>query len=256
MLLYDKLSLDNLFKLIHGEIDFLIVNNFIDENLCRILSKKIFDAGYQVYSNAKSIGRIGMSLYETEGDTEKLKHYYNISKDEIDYMRKLLYPYANPIDTVRCMLDEIWPQGANLARFHKNSAAFVGLSRILEPGIYFLAHHDIVQKDLKNNYIVDSILKQLAVNVYLQMPTEGGELEYWNREMKPTEFDELRQESYGINAELLGIPDYTIKPSIGDLFIFNSKKMHAINPPSDINRLSLSFFMGFRGTDIPLIFWS
>lgn len=256
MLLNDKLSLDNIFKLIHGDIDFLIINDFLDVDLCYILSRKIFDAGYQVYTNAKSIGRIGMALYETEGNSEKLKNYYSTSRHEIDYMRKLLYPYTNPIDTVRCMLDEIWPKGANLARFHENSTAFIGLSRILEPGVYFLAHHDVVQKDIRNNHIVNLISRQLAVNVYLQMPTEGGELEYWDREMDPDEFDELRQESYGINTEILGKPDYTIKPSVGDLFIFNSKKMHAINPPSDANRLSLSFFIGYRGKDSPLIFWS
>jgi len=133
---------------------------------------------------------------------------------------------------------------------------FIGLSRVVEPGVYFLAHHDIFAKDAPHSFHAKSLQAQFACNVYLDMPDEGGELEIWEREMLPTEFDALRGDSYGIPPELLGKPSLRLKPNCGELILFNSRKMHAVAPSVNSARLSLSCFVGYRGDHAPLTFWS
>ena len=249
------LTADSLSCLFTGQSDVLIHENFIDNSTCKLLAEKIFDAGYEHYSNAKSIGRIGMALYETENDSKKLEQYYDSAIKNINYMREILSPYTSPIDLLRCKLEEEWKFGAELERFHGKSM-FVGLSRVLEPDVYFLAHHDIVQKDVKENEKSDSIVAQITANIYLQMPESGGEIEIWHNNMSISEFDKTRQKKYGIDPTLLGEPDIVVKPKVGDLILFNSKKLHAVTPPKDISRLTLSCFIGYKGDAFPITYWS
>ena len=74
--------------------------------------------------------------------------------------------------------------------------------------------------------------------------------------MTPEDFDSLRQHSYGIDPTVLGVPDLEITPEPGDLFIFDSTKMHSVTPGSEGKRLSLSCFIGYRGKSQPLTYWS
>jgi predicted 2-oxoglutarate/Fe(II)-dependent dioxygenase YbiX len=122
--------------------------------------------------------------------------------------------------------------------------------------VHFLAHHDILAKDAPGNYQAISLQGQLAANVYLKMPEQGGELQIWQTELSPEEFDQMRGDSYGIQPDLLGAPEVQIRPGPGDLIIFNSRKMHAVTPGKGDLRLSLSCFVGYRGPAMPLTFWS
>ncbi|WP_340614752.1 hypothetical protein [Xenorhabdus thailandensis] len=72
----------------------------------------------------------------------------------------------------------------------------------------------------------------------------------------PEEFDAMRGDSYGIEPSLLGEPALEIRPDVGDLLIFNSRCMHSVTAGVDDLRLSLSCFIGYRGTENPLSFWS
>jgi len=88
------------------------------------------------------------------------------------------------------------------------------------------------------------------------MPQEGGELQIWSNEIDPYKFDSLRGESYGIDPAILGEPDLVLRPSPGDIIIFNSRKMHAVAPGRYNSRVSLSCFIGYRGEHSPLTYWS
>ena len=153
------------------------------------------------------------------------------------------------------MLDESWPAGAHLENLYGRKM-YVGLSRVVKPGICFLAHHDIFAKDAPDSYQAKSLEAQFACNVYLNMPTEGGALQMWDHDISPDQFDEMRGDSYGIDPALLGPPTLEIRPEPGDFIMFNSRCMHSVTPGVDDPRLSLSFFVGYRGNASPLTFWS
>ena len=219
------------------------------------IGNKIISSGVDTYKNAPSIGRVGMAFYEAENNVELIKQYFQQAKFNIDDLRKRCSPYSSPLDTIRCQLDEAWPAGAYLETMF-GKKMYVGLSRVVNPGVTFLAHHDIFYKDAPDSFKAKSLLSQLACNLYLKMPEDGGVLQVWDKELTPSEFDSIRKDSYGISPETLGKPDLEVQPEAGDLILFDANKMHSVTSGKGGKRLSLSCFIGYRGNAQPLTYWS
>jgi len=249
------ISHEVLVKLAGSEVDAIQVKGFVLPELADRLARNILAQGYANYKNAPSIGRIGMAFYEAEGRPDLLATYFAQAGKHIEDLRERCAPLQSPIDVLRCRLDELWPAGAMLESLYGRKM-YVGLSRVLEPGVTFLAHHDIFAKDAPDSFRAHGLQAQFACNIYLSVPTEGGELFLWTREIPTDEFDAMRGSSYGIDPHVLGQPQIIIQPNAGDLVIFNSRLMHAVTPGKEKPRLSLSCFVGYRGAAAPLTFWS
>lgn len=238
------------------EILVVHVKRFVSEELCEKLSQKAEDEiGYQSYLNVPSVRRIGMAFYETEEKSDLLEQYFETAHQNILSFRNACAPYCSPIDVLRCTLDEIWPAGANLQSL-SGRKMFVGLSRMVRPGTTFLAHHDLFSEDAPSEAAANDLLAQFGANVYIKVPAEGGELLMWEKEIPPAVFDEMRGPDYGLEISRLGTADLAVKPQRGDLLIFNSRKMHAVAPGKELNRLALACFVAYRGMNNPLTFWS
>ncbi|MHC8318327.1 2OG-Fe(II) oxygenase [Pseudomonas sp. LB3P31] len=242
-------------KLANEDILALRIKGLLPSALAIEIGSKILAPGFEGYINAPSIGRIGMAFYEAENRAVLVEDYFERASRNITELRNRCAPYASPVDTLRCMLDESWPAGAHLENLYGRKM-YVGLSRVVEPGVCFLAHHDIFAKDAPHSFQARSLEAQFAGNVYLNMPSEGGELQIWNHDISADQFDEMRGDCYGIDPSLLGAPTLQIRPEPGDFILFNSRCMHSVTPGILAPRLSLSFFVGYRGTASPLTFWS
>jgi hypothetical protein len=251
----DRLRHADLTSMANGQAAAIVVKSFVDATLAGKIAQRLLRGGYEHYLNAPSIGRIGMAFYEADGHAELIRKYFELAPDNINRLRLTCLPYASPIDILRCNLDEIWPAGANIERLYGRTM-FVGLSRVVEPNVCFMAHHDVFEKDAPDSFHAASLIGQFACNVYLDMPETGGDLQIWETEMAPKAFDDMRGDSYGIDPDMLGEPDLIIKPEIGDLVLFNAKKMHSVAPSVEVSRISLSCFIGYRGEHAPLSFWS
>jgi hypothetical protein len=231
------------------------VTNFVSPTLCRLVATNLLRQGYHDYINAPTVGRIGMSFYETGGRSEIVDQYFDTAGANIALLRNACSPYALPMDTLRCVLDEVWPNGALLQSL-TGRKMFVGLSRSMRPGAPLLAHHDVFARLAPNDNEANDLLVQVAANIYIDMPAVGGELLMWRDEISDAEFLQRRGSSYGLPLDALGAPDIEIKPGVGDLILFNARKLHAVAPGMGNDRLTLSCFVGYRGADQPLSFWS
>ncbi|MDP1605037.1 MAG: 2OG-Fe(II) oxygenase [Rhodocyclaceae bacterium] len=250
-----ELSKENLEALINREVLVLRIPGFIDSEACRVISNGLRNHGYSDYLNAPSLGRIGMSYFETARKPEIIEHYFNTAIQNIKILRSACYPYPCPIDTFRCVMDEQWPAGCNLQNLY-NKKMFVGLSRCMKPGIPLLAHHDMFGRHAPNTPETDSLISQFGVNIYVDVPEAGGELAIWLDEVTDEEFLHRRGSQYGMSIEPLGEPDMTVKPENGDLILFNARKLHAVLAGSGTERLTISAFFGYRGDSSPLSVWS
>ncbi|VVO18556.1 2OG-Fe(II) oxygenase [Pseudomonas fluorescens] len=242
-------------KLVHEEVLAIRLKGFLPKPQALRIGDKILAPGFEGYLNAPSIGRIGMAFYEAQNQPLLIEDYFHCAASNIAELRARCAPYASPIDTLRCMLDECWPVGAHLENIYGRKM-YVGLSRVVNPGVCFLAHHDIFAKDAPDSLQAHSLEAQLACNVYLNMPPEGGALQIWKDDISADRFDEMRGDSYGIDPALLGPPSLEIRPEPGDFIMFNSRRMHSVTPGVSDPRLSLSFFVGYRGNTSPLTYWS
>lgn len=251
----DGLTHEALQRLALGDALVLHVRQFIDPSVCRSLAQRAEGYGYSSYLNVPSVRRIGMAYYETEGKSELIRQYFEQAKENTNSFRRACLPFVSPIDTLRCVLDETWRHGAQLQTLF-GQKMFIGLSRMVEPGTTFLAHHDIFAEDAPGCAEATELKAQFGANIYLQMPQTGGSLLMWQREIPSKEFAVLKGDTYGIKVEELGTPDLVITPRPGDLLIFNSRKIHAVSPGVGANRLALSCFVGYRGESQPLTYWS
>lgn len=231
------------------------VPDFISAQACAAMRDGLKRTGYDDYLNAPSVGRIGMSYFETGRKQDLVDFYFDTARANIQLLREACAPHPCPIDTLRCLLDEVWPAGCMVQTLYGRKM-FVGLSRCMKPGVPLLAHHDMFGRHAPGTPEAASLISQFGINVYVDMPAVGGELAMWNEEISDEEFLRRRGTDYGMQIEPLGRPDLKIQPRHGDLILFNARKLHAVLMGHGADRLTLSAFFGYRGPTAPLTVWS
>lgn len=251
----ETLTKADLDDLIANEIQVLRIPNFIPQETCGSISAGLKATGYDDYRNAPQVGRIGMSYFETARNPEIVDHYFRNALRNIDLLRRACAPYPCPMDTFRCLVDEIWVPGCTLQTLYGRKM-FVGLSRSMKPGVPLKAHHDMFGRHAPDTPEAESLVSQFGVNVYVDVPETGGQLAMWDAEISDAEFLDRRGDDYAIPLERLGPPDYAVKPENGDLILFNARKLHAVLPGAGTDRLTISAFLGYRGDAEPLTVWS
>lgn len=249
------LTIEAIRLLVFGKTLIVRVGGFVDPAICPLIADGLQKAGYDDYLNAPMVGRIGMSFFETGDKPEIVQHYFDTAVSNIEKLRTACAPYQCPMDIFRCVIDETWPNGAHLQTL-SGQKMFAGLSRNMRPATPLLAHHDMFARLAPHALEANNLLAQLAVNVYIDIPEIGGELIMWRDEISDSEFLARRGSKYGMDLEPLGEPDITVKPEVGELILFNARKLHAVAAGEGSDRLTVSCFLGYRGESQPLTIWS
>ncbi len=250
----DELNRYSITKLLDNELDVIHIEGFYPHELSKKFAEKITThAKLEAYQIQNTVSRLGMGYIDVGKDPKLAKQYHDEAVDSIWLIRNLIYPYLSPLDHMRLLLQEIWPAGANIEHIN-NKKCFVGTCRFFKPNVKLKPHNDRFARLLFDGDTIN-IKGQLAVNIYLDMLEEGGDLELWLTEPSK-EQDKIIGIMDGVDREGLPPPKLLIKPSIGDLVIFNSELLHNVTPGTGHNRVSISSFIGYRGQHKPLTYWS
>ena len=161
VLVDEVLNLAIIQALISNDIQVLRIPGFITRAACGIISNGLKATGYSDYLNAPSVGRIGMSYFETGRKQEIIDYYFATALSNIGILRKACDPCPCPIDTLRCVFDEIWPAGCGLQGLY-GKKMFVGLSRCMQPGVPLLAHHDMFGRHAADTPEAATLISQLS----------------------------------------------------------------------------------------------
>jgi hypothetical protein len=205
-------------------------------------------------SQASEFKRIGFAFSEISDEASR-DRYYAEARDNIQRMRDLFAPYACPSDVLRLLLEEAWGPGADLLQLDGRKA-FIGICRYQDKDVDLNPHTDALERNLPAESS-HSLKAQLSVNIYINIPQTGGELELWGVEPTEDEYDRLRGErTWGIDRDKLGPPRTVFKPAPGDLLLLNPRQIHAVRPSGDQPRVTLGHFIGYHGDDRPLELWS
>lgn len=247
---------ESLRHLIEGKVHAIVIHSFTEKEVCAKASKLILSERIKEYTNAPGIGRVGIAYFETTNNEVMQKEYFDKCQQQITALRRIFWPHIAPIDYLRLRLDETWPAGANLET-KDDKKMFSGLVRSLDNNKEILPHEDVLERDDPTNLGKKPLKVQLAANVYLQVPVNGGELELYREKHSTKTYDLLRGDSYGIEDKSLLFPPYlSIKPAAGDLVMFNANYCHSVAKVEGLTRLSLSTFIGYRDAASPLSLWS
>ncbi len=256
--IYEKALFDfnDLKDVIDGNAAAIRVPKFCSKEVCREVSARLLNHSKRgSFNKAKDIGSIGMAHFNINGP-EANEIYHRDAISNTWRLRNIFTPYLSPVDKIRLLLEEIWPAGANLESLY-GKKCFVGICRIIEPTVELLAHNDRLDRDSPDSLQAHSLLSQLSACIYLQVPEEGGGLRLWMREPRSeAEYTKLKEGNYGVAVEKLGPPVHVIEPEQGDLLIFNIRKLHGVAPGKGKPRINVGAFIGYRGINQSLTYWS
>lgn len=115
-------------------------------------------------------------------------------------------------------------------------------------------HFDDVAREFPRGLFDQKLVAQLAINVYLMMPSVGGQTTIWRRTWEPR--DEAARIGFGYDREVVaGIQSVTVQPEPGDALVFNPRFYHSVAGGQDGRRVSVAMFIGIT-TDGTLAIWS
>ncbi len=211
------------------------------------------------YSNALDVPvkRIGMTLFETENKSEKLKQYLMEGRNTRDTIQQI-FGKVNPLDQLIEKLSSCWQGGCKIQELF-NEKMNPGIIRSFEESANggLPPHIDSLFKDLPENNSFNHMQCQLAANLYFGVSEKGGNLDIWNYAPKASELEGLYSGSYDfIDPIKIPTQSQTIKPRLGELIIFRSNCIHAVSSNSVGNRSAASCFIGYYDTSKPLTVWA
>jgi hypothetical protein len=249
---------DDLYDLTEGRTLAIHVPGYYPPDYAQMLSHRLQSHElFGRYANAPDIGRVGMAYFETVNDPERRRRYYELAPGWIQALRDAYAPFQSPMDKLRLQLQEHWPCGANLENI-EGRPMFVGLARVFGSGAGAHPHQDVLRRDAARGCArAGSLITQLAANIYLCPSAEGGELELWSWRLSDAEYEALQMPgSYGLDRARLPEPEAVLRPGAGDAILFDATRLHAVRPARGGPRVTVSCFIGYRGRDQPLTYWS
>jgi len=219
-----SLSALHLERLIHGETAAIRIANFYrDAALPGVVERILASPLLARYANAPDIGKIGNSYFETVCGLRKDDYFASARslKHELD---ELFRPLTNPADLMKNVLAGTWEPGASVLQNDAGQTFFYGLIRLFD-GTEALAHVDHLEWD---DVSAARPIFQLALNTYLRIPADGGELVVWDTVPTREEHD-LIAKDYGVDeAYLRPFRSVAVKPNEGDLIMFDAQRVHAV----------------------------
>ncbi len=203
--------------------------------------------------HAQQIGRLGLSFQQTTGQPLLRERYFREASAWEEALREVANPGLSPTETMMALLRENWRAGAR-RECVAGRPMFVGAVRLFGNSAGALPHQDILARDME---LETPLRLQLAATLYLSPSVAGGELELWLRKPTGAEFEAIRLPgTWDADRERLGEPDFVLAPRAGELVVYDAGYLHAARPTRGGLRATVSLFVGYRGPDEPLTFWS
>ena len=256
-----RLLQQDLLDLLEGEILVLRIYPFVTLDLSQQWVQKVkHHPMFERYSMAPDVGvrRIGMTLFEAQNEADKLEAYYRLAAKTYQTMDELFAPLVNPLKRLHRRIHNNWSAGTKIESV-EGRAMNPGILRQFETAASggLPPHQDVLQRDLPDCRSARQLRGQLAANLYLELPRQGGELEVWDFAPSSREVEMLYTGHHDfIQREQLPFEAIRIKPRPAELILFRSDCVHAVRASKESERTAVSCFVGYYGVDKPLTFWS
>lgn len=251
----ENFTKENLTLLLENKIPSIKIPKFLNQPECLRMITAAQSIGFDFYEGVTPpIGKIGITQFE---HSEKDKQLYFNQVTIANSKREELYSQAafNTLIEIQKLFSENIGQSIEVAKEDDGKTYFAGLVRHINSAHL---HFDYAPFDAKGWHI-QRIEEQLAWNVYLETAQEGGELVVYNIPWEADIYEKFllpgHTGSYGFDKTIVkDIESFVIRPSRGDLYIFNSRNFHEVLPARGL-RITNSSFIG-RYPNGKFVMWS
>ena len=145
-----------------------------------------------------------------------------------------------------------WPDVAPGRR--QGREMHVGIVREINAGLQ--VHFDDAVREYAGRLLDGEVVAQLAFNIYIRVPPAGGETVLWRRRWQPDDEPLRIPGGYGFQeAVAADTQSLTLRPTLGEGFLFDPRHYHTVRQVSDGRRISIGCFVGLTD-DGRLALWS
>lgn len=240
----ENFTKENLTLLLENKIPAVKVPNFLNQVQCSKMISSAESIGFDFYEGVTPpIGKIGITQFEHSGKDKQL--YFN-QVELASTKREEVYRQGafNTLIEIQKLFIKNIDQSIEVAKEDDGKSYFSGLIRHINSAHL---HFDYAPFDARG-WKIQEIKEQLAWNVYMETAQAGGELVVYNI---PWELDIYEKfllpghtGSYGFDKTLVkDAESFVIRPTRGDLYIFNSRNFHEVLPARGV-RITNSSFIG------------
>lgn len=241
-----------------NEIGAIQIAHFLDRQELDVIIENMSNKSISWYANKQNQqGRIGINAtgfgYEVEGK----KKYFDQTPQAEKARDEIFAGIQSPVDKIIRFFSNGYTVSIAIEPEMQNAQYFAGLIRAM--GAKSTLHFDYAPNQLPG-WSVSDAEEQYGLVLYLQMPTEGGELTVYNRPWQPedeSQNNDIGQKgTYGFTEGFLAdTPHTSIRPLEGDLVVFKTRNFHQVGEiKSDKPRLGLTTFMSLKEGSLSL--WS
>lgn len=254
---YSRLDSETFSQLLQNKIPAIRVKNFLSREQALSLSQNIENINFSFYENVyPPIGRIGITQFEYS-QKNKIDYFKQVSN--ASNIRDKIFTSAG-IDVLKKLKDTLITLGYNTDIAYESEGVkyFCGLIR--DMGGAADLHFDYAPYDAPE-WNIGKLTNQIAWNVYVKLPEQGGETivydKFWQSKIFEKFLSDNNTGSYGFKKELVEDSRHLrIRPSVGDLWFFNSRNFHEVLSSNGKKRLSISSFIGQVEDQKNLFLWS
>ncbi len=245
--LASELTMKSMNSLLDGEITAIVLNDVMAESECGRACRRIRALTERsTHRWTSDLTILGTSIGEAHESHEARERYFDGAEHTVRIAREVVFEGFTPIDVVVQRMLAVWAAGVRIP-FHGEQPYLGQVLRRWKTAGAAHPHLDQSKTPLLNQLNIE---RRIGVNVYLEMPTQGGAMEFWNRRFSDEEFIRIKRPDYGLDRYLLGAPDLTMRPLRGQAVIFDASKPHAVEAVAGTGeRITNACFLGFGGPD-------
>lgn len=244
-------------RLGEGEVDVLREPTFCQRGVAEHTYRNLAAAELHAYAVEPRLRYAGSALFDSNSDPAGRDAYYAHACESTCRVLELSAPYESPLTVLQRRLLLGWRAGCRVQTIGGRPMS-IGIGRVFQPSAGILAHTDDIWLDSKCAPEFDALRAVISAIVYLEVPARGGGLAVWSVAPDQVECEAMRvpDSLYAIGEDRLPAPSAVVEPTAGELVLIRASSVHAVRPILEGKRATISFFIGYRGPEEPLTFWS
>lgn len=233
----------NLSALMRNEIPAIRIKNFATPEECRQMADAMRSGRKKEYGVDRPIGYIGIAQYEFRWGRTKKDYFDAVAQAYADQRFVLDRSFDAMARFIR-VVGSSWNARVGIAE-EDARPYFAGIIRFASSGIGL--HADFAPYNMPG-YAVANVTAQLAWNLFVEAPADGGITTVYNAPWSPVIEGEAPPQSYGFSSEAVaGAEAFAYRPVVGDVVIFNSRNPHEVSAGAANlieGRLQIGSFIG------------